>query len=165
MSTSDDQAPRRTSTGILRWPNGDIWIPEPQPTRRTGPFGHATEQEWREHLIAAAAQVRHLDHAARSLAEDLIFQNDHDGLRVPERSQQSQELHDNVVEEFVAAQLYAKDGAAEEAYAQWVASNREAERGGQCIESSRDDTDREFDEWLHGPEQSAGRDEGYGLDI
>lgn len=53
--------------GVMRWPNGDIWIPEATPPQRSGLFGHPTHADWERHAVAAAAQVRAL---ARLLPRD-----------------------------------------------------------------------------------------------
>jgi hypothetical protein len=53
--------------GVMRWPNGDVWIPEPTPPHRSGLFGRATQAEWRNHILAAAAQARALARYAQRL--------------------------------------------------------------------------------------------------
>ena len=54
------------SDGVMRWPSGDVWIPEPTPPQRSGLFGWATQTDWQHHAMAAASQVRAL---ARSHGE------------------------------------------------------------------------------------------------
>jgi hypothetical protein len=51
-----DIAPRKQD-GVMRWPNGDVWIPEPTPPQRSGLFGRPTQLDWQAHTLAAAAQV------------------------------------------------------------------------------------------------------------
>jgi hypothetical protein len=65
-----DIAPYRQD-GIMRWPNGDVWIPEPQPSWTTGLFGRARLVDWRNHVLAASAQVRALARHAENLQRQL----------------------------------------------------------------------------------------------
>ena len=44
----------------MRRPNGDVWIPQPEPPGRTGLFGRARHTDWENHVLAAASQVRYL---------------------------------------------------------------------------------------------------------
>lgn len=56
------------SDGVMRWTNGDVWIPESTPPQRSGVFGLTTKADWQRHAMAAAAQVRALarSHGKRS---------------------------------------------------------------------------------------------------
>ncbi|WP_186244518.1 hypothetical protein [Mycobacterium simulans] len=69
-----DLAPDRH--GIMRWPNGDVWIPQPQPPRTTGLFGHTRPVDRRNHTLAAASQIRalnrHTQHLQREVNTALI---------------------------------------------------------------------------------------------
>lgn len=66
-----DIAPHRND-GVMRWPNGDIWIPEPTPPQRSGLFGRATQADWERHARAATAQVRALARLDRKPASASI---------------------------------------------------------------------------------------------
>lgn len=51
--------PVATAAGdVIRWPNGDIWIPTPMPL--SGLFGTPTRRDWQHHARAATAQARAL---------------------------------------------------------------------------------------------------------
>ncbi|WP_301150479.1 hypothetical protein [Mycobacterium simiae] len=51
--------PAATPAGeVIRWPNGDIWIPTPMPP--SGLFGTPTRRDWQHHARAATAQARAL---------------------------------------------------------------------------------------------------------
>jgi hypothetical protein len=65
-----DIAPLRED-GIMRWPNGDVWIPEPTPPWKTRRFGRPTRTDWRNHAIAGASQVRALAREAASLEREV----------------------------------------------------------------------------------------------
>lgn len=52
--------------GIMRRPNGDIWIPTAVP--ESALFRHPTRTDWQRHAMAATAQVRALARAV-TLAE------------------------------------------------------------------------------------------------
>jgi hypothetical protein len=56
--------------GVMRWPNGDVWIPEPTPPQQSGLFGRTTQGDWERHAMAAAAQVRALTRSHPSRGHD-----------------------------------------------------------------------------------------------
>ncbi|MHA7658441.1 hypothetical protein ACX9NJ_23660 [Mycobacterium sp. ML2] len=56
---ASDPDPTATPAGeVIRWPNGDIWIPTPMPP--SGLFGTPTRRDWQHHARAATAQARAL---------------------------------------------------------------------------------------------------------
>lgn len=56
---SSGNDPAATPAGeVIRWPNGDIWIPTPMPL--SGLFGTPTRRDWQHHARAATAQARAL---------------------------------------------------------------------------------------------------------
>ena len=56
---ASDPDPAATPAGeVIRWPNGDIWIPTPMPL--SGLFGTPTRRDWQHHARAATAQARAL---------------------------------------------------------------------------------------------------------
>jgi hypothetical protein len=58
--------------GVMRWPNGDVWIPEPTPPQQSGLFGRTNHDDWERHAMAAAAQVRALARSHPNCQRDTV---------------------------------------------------------------------------------------------
>jgi hypothetical protein len=57
--------------GVMRWPTGQPWVPEPEPPAPTGLFGRITRTDRQRHALAAAKQVRALAAGVERLRNQL----------------------------------------------------------------------------------------------
>lgn len=56
--------------GVMRWPNGDVWIPEPTPRQCSGLFRRPTQLDWTQHTLAASMQVLALARLTRHAEQE-----------------------------------------------------------------------------------------------